>query len=359
MGEHFSRAWPEFDRFAFVKMASQNLDQLELKERSVQITDAMTAFLPGNFEKAAEIMLLSLSPDDGADIESAESSQLGISGWAIMPMSHYVGLFGLQSFEASMELFRAMTKRFSSEFGIRFFLLEEPERTLSVLETWTRDPSHHVRRLVSEGTRPRLPWAMRLPAFIEDPAPVLRLLEALKDDSAEYVRRSVANNLNDIAKDHPDVVAHTAKRWLKEAGKDRQRLVRHACRTLIKQGHQGTLRALGYRPPRIDLKKLELLSPRVLFGDALEFELSLVSTCGDSQALIIDYAVHHRKANGTTTAKVFKWKNTTLGPLKILSAKRKHAFRKITTRVYYPGTHVLEILVNGISLGSRNFELIM
>jgi 3-methyladenine DNA glycosylase AlkC len=359
MGEHFSRAWPGFDRVAFFKMASKNLDTLELKERSAQITDAIAAFLPGNFEQAAEIMLASLSPDDEAGIASTESRSLGIAGWAIMPMSHYVGLYGLQSFELSMALFREMTKRFSSEFGIRFFLLEETVKTLSVLETWTRDPNRHVRRLVSEGTRPRLPWAMRLPAFIEDPSPVLALLEVLKDDEEEYVRRSVANNLNDIAKDHPDRVAQTAERWLKGAGKDRTRLVRHACRTLIKQGHQGTLRALGYGPPRIDLKKLELSSPRVQFGDALEFELCLLSTSGRPQSLIIDYAIHHRKANGTTAPKVFKWKNTTLGPLTALSAKRKHAFRKITTRVYYPGTHVLEIFVNGISLGSRNFELIM
>jgi 3-methyladenine DNA glycosylase AlkC len=359
MGEHFSRAWPEFDLAAFVKMASQNLDTLELKERSAQITGAMAAYLPGNFAHAAEIMLASLGPDSGAGIGSAELGSQGIAGWPIMPMSHYVGLYGLQSFELSMALFREMTKRFSSEFGIRFFLLEEPEQTLSVLETWTRDPSHHVRRLVSEGTRPRLPWAMRLPAFIEDPSPVLSLLEVLKDDADEYVRRSVANNLNDIAKDHPDLVAQIAERWLKGAGKERARLVRHACRTLIKQGHQGTLRALGYGPPRIDLKRLELLNSRVLFGGELEFKLCLVSTSDRPQPMIIDYAIHHRKANGATTPKVFKWKNTTLGPLTTLSAQRKHAFRKITTRVYYPGTHILEILVNGISLGSRDFELVM
>jgi len=252
-----------------------------------------------------------------------------------------------------------MTKRSSSEFGIRFFLLEEPKRTLSTLEKWTRDSNHHVRRLVSEGTRPRLPWAMQLPAFVKDPAPILPLLEMLKDDEEEYVRRSVANNLNDIAKDHPDRVAKIAGQWLAGASKDRKKLVNHACRTLIKKGHQKTLKALGYGPARIELKKLKILTARVAFGDALLFELCLTSTSKKPQPLIIDYAIHHRKANGSTTAKVFKWKKITLESCATLSAKRKHAIKKITTRVYYPGTHKLEIMVNGVSLGTKTFKLVM
>ncbi len=359
MGEHFAKSWPKFDRAAFITTAVKNLDALELKERSAQITAAMATFLPDDFEKAAAIMLASLTPDDGGDAVSAEVNRRGITGWAVMPMTHYVGLYGLGCFDLSMTLLKEMTKLFSSEFGIRYFLLEKPERTLSVLKTWTRDPSHHVRRLVSEGMRPRLPWAMRLPALIENPTPLLPLLEVLKDDEEEYVRRSVANNLNDIAKDHPDVVARIAARWLKGAGKDRKKLVRHACRTLIKQGHQRKLKALGYGPPRIELNKLKILTPRVNFGDVLEFELSLTSTSNHAQPLIIDYAIHHRKANGGSVPKVFKWTTATLEPLPTLMKKRKHAFRKITTRVYYPGTHGLEIFVNGISLGCKDFELIM
>ena len=359
MGKHFAKAWLEFDRAAFITTATKNLDALELKERSAQITHAVAIFLPDDFKKAAAIMLASLAPDDWDDFGNPEVNDRGIAGWAIMPMTHFVGLHGLQHFDLSMTLFREMTKRFSSEFDIRFFLLKEPKRTLSVLETWTRDSNQHVRRLVSEGTRPRLPWAMRLPDFIKDPAPILPLLEALKDDEEEYVRRSLANNLNDIAKDHPDKVAKIAGRWLTGASKDREKLVRHACRTLIKQGHQKTLKALGYGPPRIELERLKILTARVSFGDALMFELCLTSISKKAQPLVIDYAIHHRKANGGTTAKVFKWKKTTLAPQATLKATRKHAFRKITTRVYYPGTHKLEILINGISLGIKNFKLIM
>lgn len=359
MGGHLAKAWPEFDSAAFAARATKNLDDLELKERSAQITEALSAFLPDDFERAALIMLASLAPDDGGDIGSAEVNCRGIEGWAVMPMTHYVGLRGLQHFDLSMMLLKEMTKRSSSEFGIRFFLLAEPERTLSVLKTWVDDPNYNVRRLISEGTRPRLPWAMRLPAFMEDPAPILPLLEALKDDGEEYVRRSVANNLNDIAKDHPDIVARIAGQWLKGADKSRKRLIRHACRTLIKQGHQGTLKALGYGPPCIELEKLGIFTPRVPFGAALEFELWLASTANYAQPLIIDYAIHHRKASGSTTPKIFKWKTTTLAPLETLRAKRKHAIKKITTRVYYPGSHLLEIFVNGVSIGREDFELVM
>ncbi|MHA1153902.1 MAG: DNA alkylation repair protein [Alphaproteobacteria bacterium] len=359
MGEHLAKAWPEFDRGAFAAMAAKNLDDLELKQRSAHIAEALTAFLPDDFERAAPIMLASLAPDDGRDIASADGNGRGIEGWAVMPMTDYVGLQGLDHFELWMMLLKGMTERSSSEFGIRFFLLAEPERTLSVLKTWVDDSNYHVRRLISEGTRPRLPWAMRLPVFMEDPTPILPLLEALKDDREEYVRRSVANNLNDIAKDHPEIVARIAGQWLKGADKNRRRLVRHACRTLIKQGHRGTLKALGYGPPRVALERLRISTPRVAFGTALEFELRLTSTADRAQALVVDYAIHHRKASGGSTPKVFKWKTTTLAPRATLRAKRQHTIKKITTRVYYPGRHRLEILVNGVSLGSEEFELIM
>jgi len=287
MGGHFAKAYPEFDKAAFIAKATNNLDGLKLKERSDQISAVMANFLPNDFARAAEIMLASLAPEESA-IGGADMNNRGVAGWAIMPMTHYVGLHGLGHFDLSMNLFKEMTKLFSSEFGVRFFLLEEPERTLSVFEKWTCDPNLHVRRLVSEGSRPRLPWAMRLPNFIADPSPIFPLLEALKDDGEEYVRRSVANNLNDIAKDHPDVVANLARRWLKGAGKDRKKLVRHACRTLVKRGHKGALKALGYGPPSLDLEKMSILTPRATFAEDLILELSLTSASNRPQPLIVD-----------------------------------------------------------------------
>ena len=189
--------------------------------------NTMVEYLPTNFTHAAEIMLASLSPaqDDGSFNSSMDEQ--GIAGWAIMPMCHYVGIFGIDHFDQSMNLFKELTKRFTAEFGIRFFLLADPEKTLATLVHWISDKDRHVRRLVSEGTRPRLPWAMQLPQFIQNPQPIIELLELLKDDEEEYVRRSVANSLNDISKDNPEVVVDIAERWTNGANNERKKLIRH------------------------------------------------------------------------------------------------------------------------------------
>jgi 3-methyladenine DNA glycosylase AlkC len=359
MAAHFKKNWPEFDEEAFVNQTISGLDKLELKERTDRITDAMQAYFPQDFEDAGAIILASLGVLLEDDLSLNVIDEEGISGWAVMPLTYFVGRFGMQHFELSMKLFKAMTKRASSEFGIRYFLLESPECALAVLNTWAADSNHHVRRLVSEGTRPRLPWGMRLPLFIKDPSPVVELLELLKDDKEEYVRRSVANNLNDIAKDHPDLVADIAEKWMLGASNARLKLIRHACRTLIKQGHSKTLRVLGYKPPEIAQINLELLNPVVEFGGALAFSLSLSSDSEEDQALMIDYVIHHKKANGKTTPKVFKWRDTSLPRKNSVTISKKHALKKITTRVYYPGEHQVEVMINGVSVGMAKFELLM
>lgn len=357
---HFKKHEPAFDDKQFVRAASKNLQALELKARSEQITQAMISYLPDKFKHASEIMLASLYPVvDGHDIAALGVEKKGIAGWAMMPMTHYVALQGKNNFALSMSLLKEMTKRFSAEFDIRFFLLAEQEKTMKVLHKWAKDKNYHVRRLVSEGSRPRLPWAMQLPQFVADPMPVISLLEKLKDDPEEYVRRSVANNLNDIAKDHPDLVADIAERWLKGADKNRQRLVRHACRSLIKSGHKKTLKVLGFAPAKIQQVSLQVLTPKVIFGETLQFEFALTCKAKKPQALMVDYVLHHQKANGSTSPKVFKWKSSTLAPGKTLSGTKKHAMKKISTRVYYPGAHKVEIMVNGVSVAIADFELLM
>jgi len=359
MALHFNNQWPEFDATGFEATALSNLDQLELKARGEQITHAMIQYLPSDFEQSAEIMLSSLGPELQDNVSAGAVDDNGIAGWAIMPMTHYVGLRGHDHFDLSMTLLKEMTKRSSSEFAIRFFILESPNKTLSVLKGWATDNNQHVRRLVSEGTRPRLPWAMRLPDFIKDPSPVIALLEILKDDETEYVRRSVANNLNDIAKDHPNVVTDIAAQWMKDASQERKKLIRHACRTLIKNGNKKALKVLGYGKPRITCTSIDILTPQVVFGDALQFVLSISSESNQEQALMIDYIIHHRKANGSTSPKVFKWRALTLPAKKELISTKKHAIKDITTRVYYPGMHTVEVMVNGVSQGTADFTLIM
>lgn len=358
MGEHFSRVDKKFPRKQFVKLASEGLEELELKQRSEQIRKAMVICLPDDFKKAGRVMMAALAPEEHVREKEESLCPDGISGWAIMPMTHYVGLQGQQHFDQAMELMKEMTKRFTSEFGIRFLIIAETKRSLVLFNQWVKDPDEHVRRLVSEGTRPRLPWAMQLTNFMADPAPCLPLLEALKDDESKYVRRSVANHLNDIAKDHPDLVAAIAQRWLEgEVSNNRQRLVSHACRSLIKQGHRPTLKALGYKNAKVRVNRLLVTKPVVKLGGYLEFELSLASTLKKDQPLIIDYAVHHQKANGKLTAKVFKWKKLILAGEDTLTASRRHSMRVISTRKYYSGLHRLEILVNGQSVALSDFEL--
>lgn len=359
MADHFHRHETAFDAEGFVGVATNNLEALELKARSAQITEALRQFLPNNFEEAARVLLASLGKPLKDDLSAGVVDEQGISGWGVMPMADYVALYGQEHFDVAMQLLKAMTQCFSSEFAIRAFLQQSQSATLVVLHTWALDKSKHVRRLVSEGSRPRLPWAMNLPAFIQNPSPVIELLERLKDDDSEYVRRSVANNLNDIAKDHPDLVAEIARKWLQDGTSERKKMIRHACRTLIKQGHKTTLATLGYGPPKLCSVTLNLSHKQVCLGEALFLDVTLRSDSKQEQALMVDYIVHHQKANGTTTPKVFKWKAVNLAPNEALTARKKHNIKPITTRVYYPGVHHVEVVINGVSMAKKSFELLL
>lgn len=347
MAQSLATAWPPFPRARFVADAVRGLDKLELKERSNQIVAALERHLPEDFAVTAPILLASLP----------EGGKPGLTGWAILPLNDYVGRAGLKHFEAAMDLLEQITSLFSSEFGIRYFLLEDQPRTLAQMRRWSESDNHHIRRLASEGCRPRLPWAMRLPALMKDPAPILPILTRLRDDPENYVRRSVANNLNDIAKDHPDLVARIAADWMKGASDSRKRLIRHACRTLLKQGHPGALEVFGYREPRKLSADFALHTPTLTLGEDLLFELTLESEAAESQNLMIDYAVHHVKANGTRAPKVFKWKSLSLDSGGHATLAKKHAIRPITTRRYYPGLHHVEVIVNGQAVARSYFTL--
>jgi len=357
MGEHLRKAEPNFNKQHFVDSATTGLDELELKQRATHIRRALEETLPSDFAKACTGMINALHPASDIDLSGTVMDSDGIRGWAIMPMAEYVSEHGSDNFETSLETLKELTKRFTAEFAIRTFFISNTSRTLAHVERWARDENYHVRRLASEGSRPRLPWALRLPEFVVDPTPIIAILEALKDDPEEYVRRSVANNLNDIAKDHPDLVADIARRWLKDASPTRKKLVKHACRTLIKQGHTKTLEAFGYSEPVLSVGEITLKNATVELGSHLEFEVSITSDAHSTQPLIIDYVIHHQKANGTTSPKVFKWKTLDLPAGKSLTVSKKHAVKPITTRVYYAGQHQVEIQINGKSFGKADFNL--
>ncbi len=193
---------------------------------------------------------------------------------------------------------------------------------------------------------------------MEDPSPMLPILKALRDDKEEYVRRSVANHLNDIAKDHPDLVADLAHDWMKGADKNRERLVRHACRTLIKNGHPGALKAFGFGKPKITVDSLTIKPKKVNLGGAFKFTAELKSSSVRPQALVIDYLVHFKKANGKTSGKVFNWKRVTIRAGEVPSLSRSHSIRPITTRRYYGGTPAVSLRINGQDFGHVEFELV-
>jgi 3-methyladenine DNA glycosylase AlkC len=357
MGAHLARTDPNFDATGFIAMASKNLAALELKQRSSQIQQSLDHYLPTSFSAAVETLLASLHPETDVELSNRSMDERGIRGWAVMPMSELVGLRCEEDFDLALEAQKQLTKRFSSEFGIRYSILADPERALATIQGWTSDANYHVRRLASEGTRPRLPWAMQLPSLIADPTPAMPILEALKDDPSEYVRRSVANHLNDISKDHPDLVARIADKWMHKADAKRKKTVRHACRSLIKAGHPATLAALGYGEADIELSPIDVLTQTVTFGEALAFEAVLNSTSVKCQNLVIDYVIHFRKANGVTAPKVFKLKTMRLEPGARIRLSRRHPIRAITTRRYYNGLQAVELQINGKAYGQAEFEL--
>ncbi|MEE8105418.1 MAG: DNA alkylation repair protein [Planctomycetota bacterium] len=343
VGDAVAGVWPEFARDRFVRRVTRDLADLELKARVDRIIDVLAEELPSSMNRAGPILA------------GAAGSLSGFDAWAL---TDYVGRHGVSEFEPSMRALKKLTVSFTAEFAIRPFLIEHTDRTLARLAKWTNDRSEHVRRLVSEGTRPRLPWATRLPEFQREPAPVIELLEKLKDDASEYVRRSVANNLNDIAKDHPDLVIDVATRWSEGAGEERRRLVKHACRTLIKAGHPDVFAVLGFTArPKVAVRGLAVSPKRIRLGDSVAFRFELVSGARRRQKIVIDYAVHHVKKNGKTTRKVFKLTERTLAPGEAIAIDRSHSIRRITTRTYYSGTHTVEVLVNGEARARADFEL--
>jgi 3-methyladenine DNA glycosylase AlkC len=347
-----------FEVEKFMELATANFEALELKQRSNQIRDALVATLPNAIAVAGPVLISTLGPEapiDGGTTQ--EGSNEGLSGFIIMPLADFVAEIGRDKPEESFAVLEELTKRFSSEFAVRPFILDDPKGAMQQFDKWAKSDNAHVRRLASEGCRPLLPWGLRLNPFVNDPSPILPILETLKDDETEYVRRSVANNLNDIAKNQPDLVADIAGKWLKGATRNRERLVRHACRTLIKKGHKPTLQALGYGELDAELSGFALASTNIKLGDALQFSFEIKSTAKKSQPFILDYAIHFKKANGSTAPKVFKLKTGELNPGETLRIEKSHLIKKITTMVFYEGEHKIELLANGKSLASLTFTL--
>ena len=360
---HLARIRPEFDQRRFVTLALAGLEQLELKARVLHLADALAQTLLADFATACDAIETALAPPlpldtDGEPAEQdAAARAAGLSGIIIWTLGEFVASRGLDHTARALACLHALTQRSTAEFAIRPFIQREPTVVFRVLAKWVHDPSAHVRRLVSEGSRPRLPWGLRLQALVADPSPTLPLLRALQDDPSAYVRRSVANHLNDIAKDHPDLVASWVREHLDNAPPARIALLRHASRTLIKAGHPATLAAWGLEHGLHGKATLNLSSRSVAIGGALGLTVRLASTHSAPQSLVIDYAVHHVRANGERTPKVFKGWKLTLAPGERRELALQHSLRPVTTRRLYPGAHRIDLLVNGRTVAGADFTL--
>jgi 3-methyladenine DNA glycosylase AlkC len=334
------RAHRGFPRDRFVAEAKRGLGNLELMDRGRHIAGALRKALPDDYPRAVQILIASLGPV-GEELEGG-----GMAPFFYLPHVILVAEHGLEHFEASMLAQYELTQRFSAEFSLRAFLDRYPAESLAVLARWARDPSVHVRRLVSEGTRPRLPWAPRLRRFDDDPTPILALLEMLRDDPELYVRRSVANHLGDIAKSAPERVIAVCERWMTDATPERAWMVRHALRYLVKKGDRRALAVLGFGKTAVAVRG-RIAPTKVAIGDKASIEVTVTSEAKKPQELEVDLAVHFVKADGSARPKVFKLRTVTLPAGASASAARTVTFATLTTRKPYPGRHRVEAIVNG------------
>lgn len=333
----FKAAYSSFDEKRFQKI-SPKLNDLELKGRVLLITQALKAELPSDFSASAKILKKVLN-------------EKKLTGFELWPISEYISQFGTDHFDESLELMYQLTQQFTSEFAIRPFLLKDPERILKKFKTWLKDDNVHIRRWISEGTRPLLPWGAKIPSFVQKPA-TIPLLEALKYDEELYVRKSIANHLNDISKHHPDLVVETLKGWVKAAPESHEEKIqwikKQALRTLIKKGHPKALGLMGVSDKSdVKLSQLKLNKDKFKLGDTLEFEFVLESTGTKTQKIIVDYGIGFLKSNGSVSTKMFKLKTIELQPKEKITIKKRHSLKAITTTTFYSGQHELVLQVNG------------
>lgn len=339
-----ARVHAEFPKEDFTRRATEGLDELGLLDRGRHISGALAEHLPPDYPEAISVLLRSLGPEHPTD----ELVGAGMGPFYYLPHVIFVAERGLEHFDLSMEAQYELTKRFSAEFSIRAYLERYPERTMGVLHEWAADENAHVRRLTSEGTRLRLPWAARVGWLDEHPERVLDLLEGLKDDPSTYVRRSVANNLNDLGKVRPDLLVATCERWLAGASDERRSLVEHALRSAVKRADPGALRLLGYGDAAsVVVDRVKIEPKQVTVGERVGIGFSIRSSAPRKQEVLVDLVIHFVKANGRTSPKVFKLGRTSLEPKGRAEFRKAISLAVHTTRRPYPGEHLVEAQLNG------------
>lgn len=343
IASEMSAVYPAFKAKAFLKHAQDGLAELSVMQRMARVSESLHAVLPLDYEDSLEV-LFELAP------------RLN-SGFVSMCLPHYVASYGGHAFDTSMDALKYFTTFGSSEFAIRHFLRSDLERSLERMHDWTRDENHHVRRLASEGSRPRLPWSFRLEAVQADPQLAAGILDRLKADESLYVRKSVANHLNDVTKEHPEWVLDTIEGWSLE-NKHTAWIAKHALRSLIKQGDVRALTVIGAgAKAEVELLDVRVEPAVVRLGEAITLSFVVKSTVAHEQRLVIDYAIDYVKANGGVSRKVFKLKTVELAGFGSVVVGRRQVIKDFTTRKHYKGRHLVYIIINGERVANTEFEI--
>lgn len=343
-------AWPDFDEAAFTRRATRGLGGLEFQARVQQFSDALAAGLPDDRAEALRILTRSLPP-------ALPDCEALTDGWLQWPLGQFIADHGLPHLDDAMTAMIELTRRFSSEFAVRPFLIKRPDEVYPRLVELTAHPCPHVRRWCSEGSRPRLPWGRQLAAVVKDPSPSWPILDALRDDPEPYVRKSVANHLNDIARDHPDLVIRRARAWRKNATPARTWIIRHGLRTLVKQGHPDALALLGFDPGAA-LEASLTPSPKTLaIGESTALAARIRNPGTTPVCIAVDYRVHFVRPSGRPSMKVFKWTAAEIPAGKTVALKKTHPFRHASIRTLHPGRHRIQLQVNGAILAEASVRL--
>lgn len=341
--QEFNKVEKNFHPEKFVKDVTKNIDQYSLNERLRNTSNALKRHLPSDYKKSIEL-LYKVIPNIKRDYTS-------------LVFPDFVGLYGHNDFNSSMEALKHFTQFGSSEFAIREFLKRDFNKTIKVMNGWAEDKNHHIRRLASEGCRPRLPWSFKLDEVIKNPKVTLSILEKLNADEELYVRKSVANHLNDISKDNTDWMLKILNGWDKNNA-NTYWIIKHASRTLIKKGNIQSLSLFDFeKNAKVNVAEFKLNKSKIKLGEVLQFDFDVISEKSKSQKLVIDFAVHYVKKSGELSPKVFKLKEIDLKPKQIVHISKKHRFQDFSTRKHYSGKHVIEIFINGESVHKKQFEL--
>lgn len=341
---------PSFNQEKFIELIFEgNWKEKELKERMKHTSLVLKDFLPQDFAQSAEVI--------EEIINRLRQNNISEKTIEFMFLPDFIERFGINHFEIAVKTIEFVTQFTSCEFAVRPFILRYGDRMLKEMLRWSTHENHRVRRLASEGSRPRLPWAVALPELKKNPNPILPILENLKTDSSEYVRRSVANSLNDISKDNPDILMKVAKQW-KGISKETDGIIKHASRTLLKQGFPDILEYFGlHNSDEIVLSDFQILIPKLKVGENLMFSFELQNASSKAKLVRLEYGIYFLRQNGTHSRKVFKISERQFQPNEKVEIQRKQSFKPITTRKYYAGQNKLSIIINGQERILADFEI--